>query len=130
MKISSAEEYALRALVCLAKGFEANKSYSLTEIAELEKLPLPFLEQLFRSLKKQALVTSKRGVNGGYVLSRPPAEISALEAIEAVSGPVKLLDCEHGKFCNGQVCAVSPLWGKLTANVRNTLGSTYLGDLI
>ncbi len=129
MKVSSAEEYAIRAMSFLAREYGNNKAFSLNQISEQEKLPLPFLEQIFRQLKLKKLVLARRGVSGGYVLARDPAEVSSLEVIEAVSGPVMLHQCKDMKFCKPDGCDVSPLWLRLTASVREVMRETKLRDI-
>lgn len=61
-----------------------------TEIAQAQGIPIKFLEQILAALKKNKLVKSYRGREGGYVLSRPPKEITLLEVVEALEGPVSL----------------------------------------
>ncbi len=85
MKLSRKTHYCLRILVYMAKN-----NYSPDEltqgklIAEEHGLTMPYLEQLIAPLKKGGLVETVRGCNGGYMLTRPPSEITLLEVIEAM----------------------------------------------
>jgi Rrf2 family iron-sulfur cluster assembly transcriptional regulator len=87
---------------------------SVRDIAERTAVPQPYLEQILLALKGAGLVRSKRGVGGGYVLARPPAEIRISEILSAVDGPISLGDfgephqdgsCDH----EGQ-CVLLSIW--------------------
>jgi len=119
----------LRAVVFLAQEYDSEKSFSLAEIAQKEQLPFPFLEQIFRKLKKSRLVDAHRGAQGGYRLSRPPKKVTVLEVIEAVSGKISLIDCNKD-YCPDGKCCVVPLLDQLHENIENTLSKTKLSDLV
>ena len=89
---------------------------SVRDIAERTGLPQPYLEQILLALKGAGLVRSKRGVGGGYVLARPPADIRLSEIVSAVDGPITLGDfgephqdgaCDH----EGQ-CVLLAIWNR------------------
>ena len=86
----------------------------LKDIVEREQLPGTYLEQLMVPLRKGGLVQGVRGAKGGYTLSRPPAEISVLGILEALEGPLNLVDCPGGPGCCGHpdTCALHELWGE------------------
>ena len=86
LRLSMRTQYALRALTELAMndGAEPVKAW---ELAEKENIPVKFLEQVLASLKNGRLVISRRGCNGGYVLARPPSEITLGELIRLMEGP-------------------------------------------
>src|SRR6478609_11824551 len=93
VKISTRGDYAARALLSLAlHGSE--RPTSVKEIAERTGLPQPYLEQILLAVKGAGLVRSKRGVGGGYVLARPPEEITLAEIVAAVEGP-QIIMAEH-----------------------------------
>ncbi len=87
MKITKKGEYALKALLCLVEVYP-HKTRSLREIAQREKLPLKFLEQIMMILKRHGIVQSTKGKLGGYCLAEPPAEITLGKIIRAVEGPL------------------------------------------
>lgn len=94
MKISKRGEYALKALIELAVNH--NRSVAVTlinDIAERENIPKKYLEQILLNLKNAGILVSKRGVGGGYSLSRAPSEISLGEIIRIVEGPLAPLNC-------------------------------------
>lgn len=86
MKISKKAEYALCAVVAIARAQTTNP-VPIQELAETEQIPVKFLEQILLSLKNAGILVSKRGVGGGYQLSRPAAQISAQELISLIDGP-------------------------------------------
>jgi Rrf2 family protein len=89
--LSQKAKYALRALVELARAEGAQLTAG--ELALRADAPRKFLEAILLELSRQRLVTSRRGKFGGYVLSRPPAEISFAEVIRVVDGPLALAPC-------------------------------------
>ena len=87
MKITKRGEYALRTLLALAFVY-GQRTLSLREISECERLPVKFLEQIMMVLKRSDLVLSTKGKHGGYALSRSPQEIMVGEIIRVVDGPL------------------------------------------
>ena len=100
MRISTRGDYACRALLSLALHADEGGPTSVRDIADRTALPQPYLEQILLALKGAGLVRSKRGVGGGYVLARPPAEIKLSEMMRyytpqwmAVAGFVASVVC-------------------------------------
>lgn len=87
MKITKRGEYGLRALLALALVY-GQKTLSLREISNQERLPVKFLEQIMMILKRSNLVESVKGKHGGYSLARPPEAVTLGEVIRAVDGPL------------------------------------------
>ncbi|MGQ9366500.1 RrF2 family transcriptional regulator [Azospirillum sp. ST 5-10] len=90
--LSQKAKYALRALLALAAADEG-ESLQIADIAERHRIPKRFLEQILLDLKHHGLVGSRRGKNGGYVLIRPPAEITFAQVVRVVDGPIAPLPC-------------------------------------
>ena len=90
MRVSRKSEYALRALVAMARK---PKSYQIRELSETENIPVKFLEQILLTLRHAGFLTSKRGVGGGYALRVAPAEINVREIIEIMDGPLAPVPC-------------------------------------
>ena len=114
VRVSTRGDYASRALLSLALH-GADTPVSVRDIAGRTGLPQPYLEQILLALKGAGLVRSKRGVGGGYVLARDPAEITLGDIVSAVDGPITLGDfgaphtdgaCDH----EGQ-CVLLAVWG-------------------
>ena len=118
MKVSTRGDYAARALLSLAlHGSE--RPTSVKEIAERTGLPQPYLEQILLAVKGAGLVRSKRGVGGGYVLARPPDEITLADIVAAVDGPLTTLLGEHD-HCEGH-CILQEVWVGVSDETRQFL---------
>src|SRR5207237_4268337 len=92
LQVSRKIDYGLRAMIHLA-GVPAGKISSLQDLSVTLHLPREFLAKILKTLAGRGLVRSARGAHGGYQLARPPRDISFLEVIEAVEGPVQLNVC-------------------------------------
>ena len=133
MRVSTRGDYACRALLSLALRGDAGGPTSVRDIAERTALPQPYLEQILLALKGAGLVRSKRGVGGGYVLARPPAEIRLSEILSAVDGPITLGDfgephqngaCDH----EGQ-CVLLAIWKQSAEVMRRHLDGFTLASI-
>ncbi|HMG43409.1 MAG TPA: Rrf2 family transcriptional regulator [Acidimicrobiales bacterium] len=133
MKVSTRGDYASRALLSLALHGDAAGPTSVRDIAERTALPQPYLEQILLALKGAGLVRSKRGVGGGYVLARPPEQITLSDIVSAVDGPITLGDfglphqngaCDH----EGQ-CVLLAIWGTVGEQMRKLLDDMNLADI-
>ncbi|MEY3744592.1 MAG: hypothetical protein RLZ48_270, partial [Actinomycetota bacterium] len=92
MRVSTRGDYACRALLSLTLHSSESGPTSVRDIAERTGLPQPYLEQILLALKGAGLVRSKRGVGGGYVLAKAPADIKVSDIISAVDGPITVGD--------------------------------------
>lgn len=99
MKITKKGEYAMRALVDLALNYKKGLR-QIQDIVREEDIPEKFLEQILVTLKNAGFVQSKRGIGGGYFLSRPPDEISLGEVIRLIDGPLAPLGCVSAEHVN------------------------------
>jgi Rrf2 family protein len=94
MKLTKRGEYALRALIDLAIAREAGRDLlPLKEVAAREKIPLPFLEQIFAQLREAGVVDGKRGKHGGFFLARPATNIFMGEIVRLIDGPLAPIAC-------------------------------------
>jgi Rrf2 family protein len=87
MHISKKSEYALRALLSIARR-QGGGPVQITELSERDRIPVKFLEQILLTLRKAEILASKRGVGGGYTLNRAPDKISVGEIIRLMDGPI------------------------------------------
>jgi Rrf2 family cysteine metabolism transcriptional repressor len=87
LSITTKSPYALQALVELARSGGSNP-VPIGELARRRDIPVQFLEQLFAVLRRAGLLKSQRGVKGGYTFAREPADITVLEVVELLDGPV------------------------------------------
>lgn len=126
MKVSTRGDYATRALLSLTlHGVE--RPTSVKEIAERTSLPQPYLEQILLAVKGAGIVHSKRGVGGGYVLARPPDEITIADILSAVDGPIEMPGAAHD-HCEGH-CIVQEVWADVSEAMREFLDGMSLADL-
>ena len=135
MKISSRTHYGLRAMTELAKAY-GQRTLSLSEIAAVEHMPLPYLEQLVSPLRRAGLIEGTRGVHGGYRLTRAPAEVKVGEVVRILEGPdaTAPVECVAEGYVDGtcvrdSACASRPLWARLKAAFDEVVDSTTLADL-
>ncbi len=87
MRLSKKSEYALRALI-YAAGFPEGTTFQIKDLAEKNDIPKKFLELILLELKNAGILTSRRGVGGGYILARRPDAIRSSEIIAAIEGPL------------------------------------------
>jgi Rrf2 family protein len=111
LQVSRKIDYGLRAMIHLS-GLPAGKIASLQDLATTLHLPREFLAKILKVLAAKGLIRSARGAHGGYQLARPPRDISFLEVIEAVEGPVQLNVClDHKDRCDVSAgCTMYQVW--------------------
>jgi len=105
---------------------------SATDVAQATGIGLPTVSKLFKSLARAGLVTSTRGANGGYRLSRGPQHISAADVIDALEGPVSITECSalDGDCEHEGVCSVGGAWQRVNVAIHRALQDVTLNDLI
>jgi len=133
MLISSKSEYGLRALLDIATC-EDGVPVRRSEIAERQQIPLPYLTQVLRSLVNGGLLKSNRGPSGGYLLSQAPDEISILDVVTLLQGPVAPTSCA-GAGASGECqqldsCGLVGVWSELKSSSEQVLGQTTLKDIL
>lgn len=124
----------MRLMVELARHYGSGP-VSLSEMADHESLPRPYLEQLVVSLRQAGLVISTRGAHGGYELSRDPGDVRMSEVITALEGPIAPMICasddpHHAEMCERSgYCNVERLWQRVRDAVTGALDSMTLEEL-
>lgn len=103
MRLSVRGEYALRAMLALALH-EGDEVVRIQAIAEEQRIPKRFLEQILNDLKSAGVVTSRRGVQGGYRLGRPADRVTLAEIIRHIDGPLAPVSCVSEKFYEACTC--------------------------
>ena len=133
MKLTSKGRYAVMALMDLAK-FNSRNPVSLRDISLRQGISLDFLEQIFSKLKRNEIVQSIRGTQGGYILNKQPNEIKLANIFHAVDETVKTVQCkkESKKGCNGKAskCITHNLWDELETHINNFFENKSLEDLL
>ena len=133
MRLTSKGRYAVMALVDLAR-FDNINPVSLRDISLRQGISLDYLEQIFSKLKKNEIVKSIRGTQGGYVLNKNPNDIKLTNIFHAVDEKVKTVQCkkESKRGCNGKAtkCITHNLWDELEIHINTFFENKSLQDLI
>jgi Rrf2 family protein len=128
MKLSIAAEYAIRGILVLTAE-HGQGPVTLEAVCARRKLPKQYLTKLFANLAKAGLIHPVRGKGGGYTLTRAPEQISLLQVIEAVEGPIILNLCQHAPSqCPQDLCRIRPMWTDLQKTVREKLAGMKLSE--
>lgn len=127
MKFSTKGEYGLRLAVNLARSYPTIKNTK--DIAAEENISLKYLERLIGELRKNEIVKSFKGKDGGYVLAREPKKVSAGEVIETMEGSFSS-KCTSTQCRHMMRCASSFVWIKLGEQIKKTLYGIKLSDLV
>jgi len=133
MKLNTRVRYAVMALADLA-NYDKQNPVSLRDISLRQNISLVYLEQIFSKLKKNDIVKSIRGTNGGYVLTKDPEQIKLSNIFSAVDEKVKTVQCKRDsrKGCNGKLtkCITHYLWDDLEMHINDFFDKKNLGDLL
>ncbi len=131
MRISAKVDYAIRAMVELATAADTGKPVKGERVATAQEIPLKFLENILLDLRHGGLVASQRGVEGGYWLARPAAEIRLADVIRAVEGPIaSVRGTRPGQIeYKGSAEPLEDVWLALRAALRNVLEGVTLADV-
>ena len=132
LKLTKKADYGLIALRHLALAANSPKgSASAKDIAEAYGIPLPLLSKVLQTLARGGLLTSEQGTNGGYRLSREARDISALEVIRTIDGPIILTQCftEHTGCDQSALCPVREPLRKVHEGILGLLSNITLADL-
>lgn len=134
MKLTVRGEYVLRALVVLGLNY-GHGVVRIKTIAEQQNIPQRFLEQILNDLKSAGILESRRGVQGGYRLSRPPREIPLAEVIRHIDGPLAPVSCVSEKFyqrcsCPDEArCGIRSIMQEVRDAIVTILGRLTVEDL-
>lgn len=133
LKLTTKGRYAVTAMADLAWA-DSSEPVSLGDIALRQGISLSYLEQLFSKLKRSGLVTSSRGVGGGYTLASKPNEIRIADIIAAVDEKIKTTACEGSNTlgCHGvnARCLTHDLWDELGRQIEIFLNAVTLDDIL
>jgi Rrf2 family transcriptional regulator, cysteine metabolism repressor len=123
MKISARDEYACAGVLELALNYDGESTVRVQDIAERRQIPMKFLFQIMQILKRVDIVRSRRGMEGGYALSRAPGQISVGDVIRAVSGPfVQMSSMDSGKF--------KTIWIEVDRAISGVLNNITFEELV
>ena len=130
MKLSTKGRYGVKAMVELAINY-GGAPLSIKTISKRQNISEYYLEQLFSPLRKAKLITSIRGAQGGYVLSREPKDITVAVIMYVLEGPIEIAECIDGVSCdNLDCCATRLLWAKIKNSIDDVMKSVTLQDIV
>ena len=131
MKISTKGRYGLRILMDLAIH-QSEKPRLIRDIAKSQQISEKYISRLVIALRKAGMIRSIRGVNGGFHIAMKPEEITLLNVIEVMEGPLSIVDCVAApKRCSmHENCAPREVWCKLNEDIRDLMRRTTLADIL
>jgi len=134
--ITQKAQYALRALIALARA-EPGEASLIANIAEQQRIPKKFLEQILLDLKHKGIVVSRRGKAGGYLLLRPADQVTFGEVLRIVDGPLAPLPCLSRiayRRCDGcadeKSCEIRRVFAHVAEATRAVLDQTSIADAL
>jgi Rrf2 family protein len=125
MQITRQADYAIRAVLYISK-LNHNQRSATSQIAKEQRIPPSFLAKIISQLSIAGLLQTSRGARGGVMLARPSEEITLLEVVEAIDGPIALNECVHddGACSFGDDCPLRPIWCDAQADLVQRLKAT------
>lgn len=132
MKISAKARYGLRILMDIALHETADKPRLMKDICEAQSLSEKFTSRLVIPLREAGMIHSLRGKQGGFRLAKSTADITLLEIIETLQGPISLLDClSEPKTCTrSKTCPTRTIWTDVNSAIKNTFSSITLESIL
>ncbi|QSX07525.1 Rrf2 family transcriptional regulator [Alkalibacter rhizosphaerae] len=133
MKISTKGRYGLRAMIDLAI-YSSNGHQALGQIAQRQNVSEIYLEQVFSALRKNNMVQSVKGAQGGYLLAVDPKDVTAGDILRVLEGDVSIIDygnedvgAEHSKLTT---CINDMVWRRIDANIRDLVDGITLEEMV
>lgn len=131
MQITRQADYAVRAILHLARQNVGERA-ATSQIAQEQHIPPSFLAKIISQLSIAGLLHTSRGARGGVTLARAPKDITLLEVIEAIDGPIQLNECvgDNGLCTFDEDCPLKPVWCEAQEDLVNRLKGTNFANLI
>jgi len=132
LRLSTRGHYGLKAMFDLALNYGPDP-IPLKNVAERQNISEHYLERLIATLRKNGLVTSVRGAQGGYILARPPSEINVGDIIRVLEGPIAPLECvsevDPSQCDQSDFCITRLVWARVRDCIAGVLDSISLADM-
>lgn len=126
IRLTNLADYAVVLMCSIA---QTDKRLSAQDLSASSNIPVPTVSKILNSLSRSGLLDSKRGLKGGFALSRPACEISVADIIESIDGPICMTSCvdsENGDCGLDQICMMRPRWQVINRAVRMALDNVKL----
>lgn len=129
MILSTKGRYGLKAIFELALNY-GQGPVSLKKISNKYEISESYLEQLLAKLKKKGFINTIRGAQGGYLLSKPPEQITVGMILRALEGQISTSECLSGESCSREnICATRIIWEKIEKSINEVIDNTTLKDM-
>lgn len=135
--LSKKSKYAIKSLIILAKHGNKEPHLRISEISEKGKIPKKFLEAILLELRKNGILGSKLGVNGGYYLLKDPSDIILTDIIRLTDGPIALLPCASLNFyekcddCEDETtCGIKKILTEVRMATLVILSNSSIADIV
>lgn len=131
MQITRQADYAVRAVLYLSR-MGNNQRAATSTVAQEQNIPPSFLAKIISQLSIAGLLHTSRGARGGVTLAREPKEITLLEVIEAIDGPIQLNECvgDGGTCTFDHDCPLRPVWCEAQDELVSRLKGTNFEQLL
>ena len=131
MQITRQADYAVRAVLYLSRLGRGNRA-ATSQIAQEKHIPPSFLAKIISQLSIAGLLNTSRGARGGVTLAREPEDITLLEVVEAIDGPIRLNECAHsdGMCALTDDCPLDSIWQDAQSDLVNRLKGTNFGQFL
>lgn len=130
MKLSTKGRYGVRMLLDLALH-QGEGQRTLKEVSEAQNISQKYMSRLLPKLVRAGFVKSARGVDGGYQLCKDPTEITFLQIVEIMEGPICLTPCVKDSSCpRFDICPATDIWKRISGSMREVLANVTLQDLL
>lgn len=129
--LSTKGRYGLKAMFSLALN-EGKGPLALKYIAKQQNVSEQYLEQIMAPLKKAKLVKSVRGSHGGYLLAKPPGQITVGDVIRVLEGPLVPSECvvDEESCENAEICVTKEVWAKMKNSIDSVMDGITLKDMV
>lgn len=131
LRITRQTDYAIVLTTRLASG-EPDSVHNARDLAAFVNLPLPTVSKILKAMARAGLLASHRGVKGGYSLAKSAGDISLVDVIEALEGPIAITECldDATDDCNIECsCPTRTNWQRANAAVRDALAAIPLSEM-
>lgn len=130
MKLSTRVRYGMRLMLEVALHW-GKGPVKLERVAQRQSIPIRYMRQIAYALETSGLLVSVRGPGGGYILSRPPEEISLLDIVKSMGGSLSLVPClDNPRYCErSSCCATRELWDEASSALKRVFEEKTLDEL-
>lgn len=131
MQITRQADYAVRAMIYLVQQGSQHRA-ATSRIALEKQIPPSFLAKIVSQLSVAGLLQTSRGAHGGVSLAKDPGQITLLDVVEAIDGPIMLNDCvnDQGVCVFGEICPMRPVWCDAQRHLIERLKTTTFADFL